>query len=284
MQKDTILYVLTKSQEYLSKRNIPSSRLDAELLLADTLNFTRVKLYTHFDMLLNESEKDSYRKKVKERGQFKPVAYILNKKSFYKSDFYVNESVLIPRPETEELVEWVSSEMPLSKEMDVLDLCCGSGCIGISLKHDHSCITVSFSDISTKALEVAQKNSTEILKEKSNHHFIESNLLESFPKEQAFDVIVCNPPYIPETEKPTIMPDVLNYEPHIALFLSNPISFYNQLLSQSFLHLKENGLLYVETHHEWAKIIMDLSSSIGFLKASIRKDFSGKDRFVKFWK
>ncbi|MCB1178588.1 MAG: peptide chain release factor N(5)-glutamine methyltransferase, partial [Leptospiraceae bacterium] len=113
-EKDTILYILTKSQEYLKNLGVPNPRLDAEILLSDLLSLERIKLYSNFDKKLSEVIKNEYRKRIKERGNFKPVAYITGKKYFYKSEFIVNQTVLIPRPETEELVEWI-----LEKEREV---------------------------------------------------------------------------------------------------------------------------------------------------------------------
>jgi release factor glutamine methyltransferase len=284
MEKDTILYVLTKSQEYLAKKNVANPRLDAEVLLADVLNFSRVQLYTKFDMILNENEKDEYRKRIKLRGELKPVAYITGKKSFYKHDFIVDSSVLIPRPETEELVEWVSKDlMKEETQVSVLDLCCGSGCIGLSLLKDVPNIKLSMSDISMNTLSTAQKNATLLCPEAfSGIQFLVSDLFLSFPTEQKFNYIVSNPPYIPETEKNSVMKDVLEYEPHIALFVPDMESFYLRLLGEAKQHLLEGGKLYLETHHLWAEKIKELGLKNGFSTGFVKKDYSRKERFIFF--
>ena len=283
MEKDSILYVLTKSQEYLGKRQIPNPRLDAELILSDVLNLERIKLYSNFDKKLSEPQKDIYREKIKARGEFKPVSYIIGFKNFYKSVFSVNESVLIPRPETEELVEWVSKEISPDLNLEVLDLCTGSGCIGISLKKDFPNINILLSDISKDALVVASENAKKILPDEKIT-IIESDLFDSFSSDHQFDLIVSNPPYIPDAEKNTIMPDVLNFEPHLALFLTEPIHFYKRLLSGVMKHLKEGGSFYMETHSDWANIVSQMSNELGFKTSLIKKDLSNKERFVKLVK
>ncbi len=283
MEKDSILYVLTKSQEYLGKRQIPNPRLDAELILSDVLNLERIKLYSNFDKKLSEPQKDIYREKIKARGEFKPVSYIIGFKNFYKSVFSVNESVLIPRPETEELVEWVSKEISPDLNLEVLDLCTGSGCIGISLKKDFPNINILLSDISKDALVVASENAKKILPDEKIT-IIESDLFDSFSSEHQFDLIISNPPYIPDAEKNTIMPDVLNFEPHLALFLTEPTHFYKRLLSGVMNHLKEGGSFYMETHSDWANIVSQMSTELGFKTSLIKKDLSNKERFVKITK
>jgi release factor glutamine methyltransferase len=283
MEKDTILYVLTKSQEFLGKKQIPNPRLDAELILSDVLNLERIKLYSNFDKKLTEEQKDIYRDRIKSRGDFKPVAYIIGKKNFYKSNFLVNASVLIPRPETEELIEWVSKEMQSQESLSVLDLCSGSGCIGISLKKDFPQIHITLSDISKDALEVAANNAKEILPG-TVITLLESDLFDSIQTETKFDLILSNPPYIPIQEKASIMADVLNYEPHLALFLDDPETFYKKLLLGAYKHLAENGFLYMETHPDWVKQIADMSQDFGFKSSIIKKDLSHKERFIKLAK
>ena len=283
MEKDTILYVLTKSQEYLGKRQIPNPRLDAELILSDVLNMERIKLYSNFDKKLTEPEKDNYREKIKARGEFKPVAYIIGKKNFYKSSFLVNEKVLIPRPETEELLEWVSKEIKGEDSLFVLDLCAGSGCIGISLKKDFPKIALTMTDISQDALDVAGANANSILSN-TEVSFLKSDLFDSFEENLKFNFILSNPPYIPIQEKETIMPDVLNFEPHLALFLEEPEVFYQKLLKGAYKYLSQPGFLYLETHPDWANKISEMSKEFGFTSSQVKKDLSNKDRFVKLTK
>lgn len=279
-EKDTILYVLTKSHEYLKSKEIPQARLDAEVLLADTLGLERIQLYTKFDLKLSETQKDIYRNRIKERGNRKPVAYILGKKHFFKSIFIVNPSVLIPRPETEELVEWVLYENQ-KENLRVLDVGTGSGCIAISLKLERPTWKLFVSDVSKEALLVAQENS-QILNSNLEAFFL-SDLFESIPP-QKYDIIVSNPPYIPVSEKPIIEKEVLDYEPHLALFLDEPKFFWERLIKSSMNYLEENGSLYLETHPSYAEPILEIGRTIGFKEGTIKKDLSQKQRFVKLKK
>jgi release factor glutamine methyltransferase len=276
-EKDTILYVLTKSQEYLKTKGILNPRLDTEVLLSDLLSLQRIKLYTNFERKLTEAEKDEYRDRIKRRGNYEPVAYILGKKSFYKSEFKVNSSVLIPRPETEELLEWILSENSLSKR-SVIDLGTGSGCIAISLKLERPDWEIKALDVSEEALKIALENSSHLLGE-NRISFLKSNWFSNIEK-SLFSIIVSNPPYIPFNEKDSLMKDVLQYEPHLALFLENPEDFYKMLLENSKTFLEESGKIYLETHHEWAIKIQEIGDSLGF-KSEVRQDLSKKNRMVK---
>ncbi len=277
-EKDTILYVLTKSQEYLKSSGISSPRLDAEVLLSEVLGIERIRLYSNFDRKLSESEKDKYRAFIKERSTSKPVAYITQKKAFYKSIFYVNESVLIPRPETEELVDWVLSEAS-QDEFEILDLGTGSGCIGISIQQSKPNWKVFISDISKDALGVAKKNSLEILGKEL--YSFQSDLFASIPETQKFDRIVSNPPYIPISEKSQIMKDVLDFEPHLALFLEDSESFFLNFLQQAKMRLKSQGKIYLEIHPEFSKKIQEISKDLHYSSCTIKQDFSNKDRMVR---
>jgi release factor glutamine methyltransferase len=276
-EKDTILYVLTKSQEYLKTKGILNPRLDAEILLSELLSLQRIKLYTNFERKLTEPEKDQYRDKIKRRGNNEPVAYIVGKKSFYKSEFQVNSSVLIPRPETEELLEWILSENSLSNRT-VLDLGTGSGCIAISLKLERPEWDVTALDISDDALQLAIENSNQLLGE-GKISFLKSDWFSKIENIK-FSIIVSNPPYIPLNEKDSLMKDVLQFEPHLALFLENPEEFYKMFLEKSKESLESNGKIYLETHHDWAIKIQEIGNSLG-LKSEVRQDLSKKNRMVK---
>jgi release factor glutamine methyltransferase len=275
MEKDTILYILNKSKEYLTQKNIPNPRLDVELLLSTELNLERIKLYSNFDKKLSEEQKDSLRDKIKQRGEGKPLSYILNKKSFFKSDFYVDESVLIPRPETEELVEFVLKD--IKENQAVLDLGSGSGCIGISLKKEIPSLQIDFSDISSEALEVCKKNFESLLPNE-NANFFTSDLFDQIPMKK-YEWILTNPPYIPIAEKPNLMRDVVDYEPSLALFLEDPKEFNSRLLTSSQNYLKENGKLVMETNPDWIQDLIQLSPYQNF---QIVKDLSLKERFIIF--
>ncbi|EMJ94408.1 peptide chain release factor N(5)-glutamine methyltransferase [Leptospira alstonii] len=278
---DSILTLLKKSEEFLKKKEIQSARLDAEVLLADLLNLQRVKLYVNFERLLTETEKNAYRERILERSKNKPTAYITGQKAFYNSVFFVNEKVLIPRPETEELVEKVLLDFKgVEDRQNVLDLCTGSGCIGISLQLARKDWNLTLSDISKDALEIAQKNAAQILGDGKHIQFLESDLLASIPEELKFDLIVTNPPYIPTSDKTEMMKDVIDYEPHLALFLENPKEFLFKLIEEARLHLKEDGKFYMETLPSLAGVLVSDSITKGWKDGRVEKDFSGKERFV----
>lgn len=277
--KDSILYVLTKSQAFLKDNGIESSRLDAELLLSEVLNFNRVKLYTHFEYKLTEEQKDNYRKLLKERAKKVPIAYLTKKKNFYNSTFYVDPSVLIPRPETEELVEWVLKDTPSIEEYTVLDLCTGSGCLGISLKRERPNWILHFSDLSMEALEVCKKNYFSIIEDDSFNNFYISDLFDSIPIKK-FNLITINPPYIPSTEKELLSAGVYEYEPHLALFLDHHEEFLTKLIKNLDNYIEDTGNLFMEIHPDWEpilkKIVLQSNKHIVF-----KKDYSNKIRMAK---
>jgi len=277
-EKDTILYIISKSQEFLKSKGIPNPRLDVEILLSDQLGLERIKLYSNFDKKLTEEEKDTFREKIKSRSTFKPVAYIIGKKSFYQSEFHVNPSVLIPRPETEELIEWVLMENSVVGNKRVLDMGTGSGCIAITLKLQRPKWEVSGVDISEQAINTATENANRILTEGSVN-LIQSNWYSNL-KDQKFHIIISNPPYIPLNEKSLIMPDVLNYEPHLALFVENPYEFYVSFLKNSLSYLEDSGKIYMETHPDWAEKICEIGKEFGY-KSEIKNDYSNKKRMVR---
>ncbi|MFB5649140.1 peptide chain release factor N(5)-glutamine methyltransferase [Leptospira wolffii] len=279
---DTVIQLLRKSEEFLKKKNIPSARLDAELLLADLLRIPRVKLYVDFERPLSSSEKDAYRERIVERSKFRPTAYIIGKKAFFDSEFLVNESVLIPRPETEELVAWVLEEFQNKEsELQALDLCSGSGCIGISLAKARSKWSLSFSDLSREALEINGKNIQEILNTDRELPLYQGDLFSSIPNENRFDLIVSNPPYIPESEKSSLMKDVADYEPHLALFVSDFEAFHSRILNEAKNYLKSNGVLYLETHPKYSNWLKEEALRQGYSEAISKKDLSGRDSFVR---
>lgn len=229
----------------------------------------------------NRTEKNAYRERIVDRSKNKPTAYITGQKAFYNSVFFVNEKVLIPRPETEELVEKVLLDFKGNNdEQNVLDLCTGSGCIGISLKSARKDWNITLSDISKDALEIAEKNAIQIIGEENNIQFLESDLFFSIPKESKFDLIVTNPPYISISDKTEMMKDVIDYEPHLALFLEDPKEFLFKLIEDARLHLNEDGKFYMETHPSLAWTFVSEPITNGWKEGKVEKDLSGKDRFV----
>jgi release factor glutamine methyltransferase len=209
----------------------------------------------------------------------KPVQYVLHEAWFCGMPFYVDENVLIPRPETEELVEWVVAEAASKKS--ILDIGTGSGCIPISLKKKLPQAKVYSCDVSQQALFVAAKNAAA---QNITIHFIQSDFLnaDTWPRLPAVDIIVSNPPYIPHHNQHSMLPNVLAYEPHLALFVPNedPLVFYDAIARFAQQHLLPGGSIFCEIHEDLGEQTLKLFQSKGFA-AEVKKDLQGKDRMVK---
>jgi release factor glutamine methyltransferase len=219
--------------------------------------------------------------------QHRPVQYVLNEVWFYKMKFYINEHVLIPRPETEELVKWIAEHVRglkcdvLYGEFKILDVGTGSGCIAISIKKELENIDITAIDVSEQALKVAIKNAA-TLQTKINflqNDFLNESLWNSLG---IYDLVVSNPPYIPENEKEKLAKNVTAFEPHIALFVKNknPFIFYEKIAKFSQSHLKADGKIFVEINEDYSKEVKGIFSSYN-LKTEIRKDVYGKERMVQ---
>lgn len=214
--------------------------------------------------------------------QFEPVQYIINEAWFYAMPFYVDRNVLIPRPETEELVHWIITDYVKSNSsLRILDIGTGSGCIPISLKRKFPGAEVWACDINEAALNVAKRNA------KMNEATINLIKLDFLNPEQwrtlpVFDIIVSNPPYIPESDKPTIPANVLGFEPHQALFVpdNDPLVFYNAIAAFAKTNLTANGHIYAELHEYLGDDVSSLFIKNG-LSPELRKDMQQKDRMIK---
>lgn len=235
---------------------------------------------------IKNSEHQQLQKYLTELLQHKPVQYVLNEAWFYKMKFFVNGNVLIPRPETEELVEWIvndidSGNLRNSKPINILDIGSGSGCISIALKKELPKANISAIDISEKALEVAEKNAREL---NTPVDFLQIDFLDENKWNTLFqyDIIVCNPPYIPLKEKDSLGRNVIDFEPAVALFVDNdnPFIFYQKIAQFSKNHLRANGRIYLEVHELQAEDIKGILENEGFT-ATIKKDIYGKNRMVR---
>ncbi|MDP2067738.1 MAG: peptide chain release factor N(5)-glutamine methyltransferase [Lutibacter sp.] len=216
-----------------------------------------------------------------------PVQYIVGETAFYGLMFKVDKNVLIPRPETEELAEWIVQSLPIgrqdhkkSESLKILDIGTGSGCIAISLAKNLPNAQVSALDISEEALNVA-KNNAEF--NQVTIDFIQADILTLEKLEGDFDVIVSNPPYVRESEKDLMQQNVLSNEPHIALFVENenPLLFYDKITELAKNHLTKNGVLYFEINQYLGMETVDLLKTKGFKNIELKKDIYGVDRMVK---
>ncbi|MEO2068322.1 MAG: peptide chain release factor N(5)-glutamine methyltransferase [Desulfurobacteriaceae bacterium] len=276
--KWTVGTLLKRATEILKERGIKSARLDAELLLTFSLGFKdRVKLYTEFDRPLEESEVERYRQLLKRRAKGEPVAYIIGEKEFFGFKFNVKRGVLIPRPETEILVEAVFDAIKERDNLKIVDVGTGSGCIILSLckllKKENEYIGT---DISSTAISVAKLNK-EMLGCQCVK-FIKTNLLDGI--ESPIDVIISNPPYVPFGDK-RLERDVLKFEPAIALFGGKDgLQVIRRLIKEAEKKLTENGLIALEIGAGQHGEVEKLLEEEGFKDITFFKDLAGIERIV----
>lgn len=214
-----------------------------------------------------------------ELKKYKPIQYILGETEFCGLPFLVNENVLIPRPETEELVELILKNNQGNNSIKILDIGTGSGCIPIALKNNLPNAEVYAIDVSDKALATAKKNAE---LNKVEIHFMLKNILETDDLEQSFDIIVSNPPYVRNLEKAEINPNVLEFEPHLALFVedNDALLFYRKITELATRNLNPNGQLYFEINQYLGKETVELVESFGFKNVRLIKDIYGNDRMI----
>ena len=226
-------------------------------------------------------QKEKLTSAAKRLLQHEPVQYVLSESWFCGMKFYVDKNVLIPRPETEELIEWIISNLkfPFDK-LKILDIGSGSGCIAIALKRKLRKAEVWSCDISTAALNVAKKNAEALNADVKFIHldFLNAKDRESLP---LFDIIVSNPPYVPEKDKEQMNPNVLNYEPHVALFVpdNDPLKFYKAIADFGKQHLDRKGNIFLELHDDYAKATEGLFKIENYITA-MKKDIAGKNRML----
>ena len=272
----TILKILNWTSDFFAEKDIESPRLDAELLLASTLEMDRVGLYVNFERPLNQKELKNYRDKIRRRALREPVQYILSETEFWSLPFTVNPSVLIPRPDTEVLVEEVLKK--ISGPARVLDAGTGSGIIAVALAHEIKDIQITAIDCSQAALEVARLNALRNKVESKIDFQLGS--LDHLPL-GSFDLIASNPPYIPSGELEELMPEVREYEPRLALDGGlDGLESIRTLVSQAKKSLKVGGSLLVEVGFDQGQKVLSLFEMAGFKNAYARKDYAGVPRVV----
>jgi len=211
----------------------------------------------------------------------KPIQYIIGKAWFYDLELLVNENTLIPRPETEELVEWIIETVGNDFKGSILDIGTGSGCIPLALANQLKPAHVWATDVSEKALAVAKNNNEKL---GLSVHFLKHDILHNKDwNENKLDVIVSNPPYITQNEKSLMQPNVLDYEPHLALFVEQDdvLQFYREIAGFAKMHLKEKGSLFFELNEFSASAVIEMLEKKGFLEITVKKDISGKERMLR---
>jgi len=249
------------------------------IALGELKGWKRSDVALNPDAVLSDEEITNWNDVLAELEKQRPIQYIFGKTHFYGLEFEVNENTLIPRPETEELVEWILKENQHRGKMKVLDIGTGSGCIAISLAKNLLMAEVSAIDVSEKALAVAEKNA------EANDvtvHFLLKNILETEELPVTYDIIVSNPPYVRELEKAEIRPNVLEFEPHLALFVedTDPLLFYRKIALLAKAGLAENGRLYFEINQYLGNETVEMLESYGYKNVTLKKDIYGSDRMV----
>lgn len=275
----TITRVLEWTKQYFANKGIENPRLDAEILLCAVLKCERITLYVHFDQPLSEEELTEYRGYVARRAQQEPLAYILGEKAFMRHSFKVNPAVLVPRPETELLVESVAKAAAGAGAASLLDLGTGSGAIIVSLLELLPEAAGTAVDISAAALAVAGENA-EAIGVSSRLTLVESDLFDGMPAGQTFDIIVSNPPYIPAADIAGLAADVQR-EPRGALDGgSDGLDFYRRIAAGCGMWLKPDGLLAFEVGIGQAQQVAELCWQAGLTVTALRKDYAEIERMV----
>lgn len=277
----TIGRILQWTEQYFQSKGMDTPRLDGEVLLSHVLGKNRIYLYTNYDQPLEQEELDRFRPLVIERAKGHSVASLTGTKDFMGLTFSVNDKVLIPRPDTETLVEYVLHTYHQQDSIRILDMCTGPGTILLSLLHYLPTATGMGLDISRDALVVAEQNQ-EAFNLENRSEFHESDMFSYLEKnDELFDVIVSNPPYIRLEDKSILSPDVLN-EPHIALFGGEDgLDFYRQLAKECVKYLKPYGLVAFEVGYDQAEDVKSLLESVGsYVNISFASDLSGINRVV----
>lgn len=252
------------------------------LILENQRQIRRINLALNIDLVFSKEEILIWNAILQKLQLEIPIQYILGTTHFYGLEFNVNENVLIPRPETEELVEWIIStavNMSKSKNIKILDIGTGSGCIAISLAKNIPNAQVFAIDISDKALATAKENADLNTVAVS---FIQKNILETKDLEQQFDIIVSNPPYVRNLEKAEIKPNVLANEPHLALFVedNDALIFYRKIAELATKNLSLEGKLFFEINQYLGKETIELLEKMHFKNSELRKDIYGNDRMI----
>ena len=262
----------------------PKTEIDSFffILIDEILNLRRIDFTLEPNIEINQQKLFFLKNALERLKKEEPIQYILGKTEFYGYPFLVTKDTLIPRPETEELVEWILQELEFQKKKktSILDIGTGSGCIAISLAKKNKNLSVSAIDFSKEAIEIAKQNAT---LNKVNINLIEKDILLTKELDTAFDVIVSNPPYVRELEKVEIKNNVLQNEPHSALFVSdsNPLIFYSKIADLAKNHLTKNGLLFFEINQYLGQETKVMLSERGYKNIELRKDLFGNDRMIK---
>lgn len=281
---------INQALNYYSKKLIEITKdykiayIETQILISHSINLSKTKLISNALIELNENEINKIETLINRRLNFEPIAYITNKKEFYGVDFYVNNSVLIPRVETEEIIdlikEYINKKIDKkNKKFSVCDIGAGCGNISITLKKLFENADITAIEISEKAMQVIKKNCENILQNKNSINIINANALSFTPKNK-FDIIASNPPYVALKDKDNLQRD-LYFEPENALYSGyDGMDFYRIFFNIIDRYLKYNGAFFFEIGFNQGKELINICESFNIKNAEIKKDLSGKDRFL----
>jgi release factor glutamine methyltransferase len=277
--------ILAEAVEILKKNSIASPILDARILMSFSTSLSKEDIVFKASQInLSQNQKEKYLILINKRAKKIPLSHLTNNREFFANNFYVDENVLDPRPDSETLIEMMISKFESSSFLNICEIGCGSGCLIISLlKHFNNWYGHGI-DISKKALEIAQKNANNNnVFERIN--FVESNLFEKLQDNQIFDVIISNPPYIPSGEIENLQDEVRLYEPKIALDGGlDGLDFYRRIAIESQKFLKKNGNIFLEIGYNQHQFVKDIFENVNFKFINFKKDLSGIIRVLEFEK
>ena len=275
----TVRSLLSWAREWLANKGVESPRLDAELLLASALKCDRVRLYIDVDKPLTPGELARFKPLVQRRAAREPVAYILGAKEFYGRSFDVCPGVFIPRPETELLVQLALEAIPREAEVRVLDLCAGSGAVGVSVAAERPRAQVELVELSPQAAEVARRNAQKHAPGRAA--VLEGDLYRPLARGQLYQVIVANPPYVPLPDKARLAPDILDHEPHLALFGGEDgLEVVRSVIAGLRERLLPGGLFGTEIDPPQSARVAELCKAAGLTSVRVVRDLAGLDRHV----
>lgn len=277
----TVQRVLAWMTQDFTALSIPAPRLDAELLLCRALDCDRVRLYMDMQRPLDARELEAARALVVRRRKREPVAYILGRRDFYRHSFEVTRDVLIPRPETEVLVDRALELLPEDTEARALDLCTGSGAIAITLALEREQLQVDATDISQAALDVAARNAAQ-LDAADRVHFHQGDLFDALPEARGYALVAANPPYVADAEWSALAPEIREHEPRAALLAGGEgLDVLARLCAEVAEWLEPGGALLFEVGHTQASRVMELLGAQQRFEAIVaHKDLSGVARIV----
>lgn len=279
----TVLEIIKRTSEFLAGKQIESPRLNAELLIGHALGLKRMQLYLQFERPLAETELERIRPLVRRRAQREPVQYIIGETDFYGLRLKVDRRALIPRPETELLVENIVAALGERPPARVLDLGTGTGAIALALARGFGAATILAIDSSPEALALAAENAAATgLTERVALR--ESRWFSAVAPEERFALVASNPPYLSAAETAETPPEVREYEPTTALTAADDgLADLREIVVQSPAHLEPGGLLALETGIAQHATLLELARTAGFARVESKRDLTGRDRFVFAW-